>query len=166
MAANRQVYQGLSANGLAGGSTSLKVDGSGTPVVRKIIPQFGSLAIARLTVFIQATGSILAANFGPIAQLATGCLFAKHLQAGDAVTMDLLDGEVIKDNGDFAMNGFDLTLEDFGSGDDYIVAEFGFDLKAGGPLIVNNDEYFAMTVQDDLTSITDGRAWVSGLDLG
>lgn len=164
---NRQFFQPLTGNGLSAGVSTLFVDGSVTPVTRKILPQYGTMAISRFWLYFQsAAGSVLAGTFCTIAALANGLIMGKRLTATDAVTLDLLDGDAIKTNAGFSRNGFDLTIRDFASGEDYISAEYAFESKCGGPLIVNANEYFAVTVRDNLSAMTGGRAIVSGLYMG
>lgn len=138
-----------------GSTVEANVDGSVTPATYSYAcPADETIELERLLVYIQDTGNFNVASYG------NGITLANGLEI-EAAGVDLLDGQPIKTNADWAALCYDLSYFSFGVGDNAAAVRWTFG-KAGAPLILESLETIAVTVNDDMTGLTGHRFMVQG----
>ena len=159
--AEDQIISYLTANGDGSGANNIKVDGSVSPVIRKLsVPDWANhLRVERFRIYgeddavTDVDGSFL--NLAPAGALAVGMVVGIFLEADDSLVLDLLAGlGVAKDNSAFASSGWDYVEIGFTAGDSMVYVERFFNT----PLIVTSGQYLGVKIQDDLTAFTAARA--------
>jgi len=144
------------------GSSALKVDGSSTPVLFKMLGAAGVRTnIVRAIFYIRdgRTG-FNASTFGAVAGLTNGLLFGVY-DSDDALITDLLDNHPIKSNIEFSQFMYDTNIVAIGTGDSALEARWTFS-KSGKPLTLMEGQYLGLTVRDDLTGLVDMCVSVQG----
>lgn len=141
---------------------NMAVDGSVTPVEYKYTnPGPGSLQLERMIVYIEDGGSFDSGRYGNSGDPLTVGIGVAIKDAQDAIRLDLLDGEPITTNGEWAAMCYDVTHENYGSGNEYIAVRWTFG-KAGQALTLREGESFVMTVNDDLEFLVKHYAQIQG----
>jgi hypothetical protein len=100
----------LTSTGIAGGPTSLLVNGSVTPVVFSAAPLTGMWAVANLEVSYTVNATLVPSNFGGIATLTNGC---QLILIDNGVEVDLTEGNYVKQNADWFSLSTDCSLVDW-----------------------------------------------------
>ena len=149
-----------------GGVKVANVNGSVTPQVFKCIPPAGhQMFLTEMHIHYGDTAVWSADEFGNIgAALANGLGVAVHLTADDSVVSDLTDGIPITTNADWGRFAIERQIDNFGSGEDFLNIRWDF-VKNGTPLHISDKHYFAVTVNDDLTGLTDLTFMMHGFNI-
>jgi hypothetical protein len=106
-------------------------------------------------------GSISPLDFGGIASVITNVILFRHYDHSDSLVTDFTDGYPIKTNGQFVyMAGTDVD-RDTTAGDDVLSIRWTI-AKSGSPLVLYKNQYFRVTVQDNIAAITSMRMMVQG----
>ena len=110
------------------------------------------LRIHKLIVAIEDSLGFSTSKYGNIAALTAG--IGVEITGDNRDTIDLLDGLQIKSNGDWAHNSFDVTLKEWGTGDELLVVRWDFG-KFGAPirLIGSSNDAFEVILNDNLTGL-------------
>ena len=135
------------------GSTNQNVDGSSTPIIFKVKPASGEiLNVTRIIFLLRDNSSFDSGGWGALGgtPLTNGCQLGKKIDGVDYKTFEL------KSNADIAGLCFDISHNNWGSGDEFLTARFTF-TKLGAPirLIGDNGDELNFTINDDLTGLTD-----------
>ncbi len=163
----RQVWNGIfelecptpAENGLYellkdGSTTDMSVKGDVTPVVYKFtVPDDQIMFLSRCNIIIQ-DGGISITKFGGIGALANG-LTVKAIDAdGTTVLKDYTKDITIKKNNHFhLLAGVDVPIIS-AAGDDAMNVRWTI-RKKGSPILFLAGQSFQVTVQDDLTDLTE-----------
>jgi len=160
------LYQFLSDNGAADGNNNVILDHSngGSPGLQSyfiLAPAGWDYVINRMIVSIEDTGSFDSGGYGNGAQLTAG--FQVRLWSSAGLKYDLLNGETIKQNGQWAQTCHDVTRHNFGSGNEWLTVRWTFGL-AGHPLILQGDHAESLIVEarDNLTHLVSHHFMVQG----
>jgi len=142
------------------------VNGAVTPVVFKIAKAgTGKLFITEMHIQYGDTSNWSADEFGDITPvLPNGISVAIHKISDDSVEVDLTDGLPIKSNAEWGRFAFENAIAAYGSGADFQRVRWDF-VKNGIPLHIEEDEYFAVTINDDLTGLTDLTFMMHGFEI-
>jgi hypothetical protein len=122
--------------------------------------------IERVIFDIQDGGTTTYATFGALAALTNGCKLDVY-RGGitGSSKIDLLDGHVIKTNGDFGAFCYDVEVRAApGGGDDVVQVRWTFG-KSGAPLKLNGGlgELLVFQTQDSLTGLSEFHAMIQGV---
>lgn len=165
MAHQEPLYQFLSTNGDGTGTVIANVDGSGTPVPFKIIPPAGhQYLLNRMIIHVQDTNVLNSNQYGNIASLANGITIGVYRVADDSEVYAITNGQPIKQNAHWNRFCHDVSPDTFGAGNKFVSARFSF-FKAGQSIPLSEDEYFAVTINDNLTGLVDHTFQVQGRDI-
>lgn len=139
-----------------GGSHEAVVDGSVTPVEFTFTPPGDApVLLSRMIVLLGDTGSLDTDAYGNGVALATGI----EVEAGG---LDLLAGEPIKANLDWAGYCHDIVFHDFGgSTTRYFTVRWTFS-ASGKQVRLDPGEEFVVRINDDLTGLAYHRFMVQG----
>ncbi len=150
--ARDMLFRFLDTNGDGTGTKNAIGDLSSTPVFLITAPAGYEYILNRMIVKIEdAASGFNADTYGGLTALTNGILLG-HYNSSGAQDLDLLDGEPIKQNLNWARNCFDATIESFGSGTDFFKVRWTF-ANAGNPLVLEPGESLRLTIQDDLTGL-------------
>lgn len=157
-----RIYRFLDTVGDGTGTKDAAVNGSSTAVTYKYQPPNGVIAvIARMLVHYGDTLAPSADDYGNITALTNGLLVQVRNVVDDSVVTDLLDGEPIKKNSDWSRFCYDLGLDDFGAGDNFLKVRWTFS-KSGQPLEIHDAQYLCAVIQDDLTGLVEHHFMIQG----
>jgi hypothetical protein len=145
---NRHVFKWLRESG---GSRDANVNGSSTPVLFEYTSTEDHVNVTRMLVTITDAGTFDALLYGNRVVLVNG-IKVEIIRDG-AVHLDLLDGEEITSNTDWAAICHDFTYHDIGSGDNRATVRWTFK-HSGHPLTLLTGDILRVTIQDDLTGLT------------
>lgn len=148
------IYRFLDTVGDGSGNKDASVDGSSTAVRFKYVPEKGERAVInRMIIHYGDTANWSADEFGNLgAALTNGLLIQVLNQNTDNVVVDLLDGIPVKTNSHWSRVCYDVELDSFGSGLDFLKARWTFS-KSGRPVALSDENYASVTVQDNLTGL-------------
>lgn len=156
------MFRFLDTVGDGSGSAEANVNGSVTPVVFKMQPAAGEVhQIHRLIVHYRDTGAFDAEKYGNGIIATNGVLVQILNTADDSVKTDLTGGLPILVNAHWARLSYDVRIDTYGTGDEYLTARWTFS-RSGGPLSISEDEYFAVTIQDDFRNLVDQSYMLQG----
>lgn len=164
----------LDTDGDGGGTKDMAADYSDDPGAGieefLIQPPAGTIfAVHRLIISAQDADNFKAGGYGGAAgnALANG-MELKVLTGVDTVAIDLTDGDPVKTNAAWGKFCYDVDLKAFGSGstEELLVARWTF-TRSGRPIILNGDnsDRLVMTVNDDLSALTNHQALVQGVSM-
>jgi len=137
------------------------VNGSVTPVVLKFVPAVNSW-IDEMVIQVQGGGNFTAEKYGALAKLTNGINVGVYNVADDALEADMTAGHPIRSNSEWAGTGAILTFETFGSGDNFMTARWVAP-STGMPLFIAGQlQYLAVTINDDLSTLTDHHFLIMG----
>ena len=143
--------------------TAMTADHSGVTQAYSIIPPAGEIwNVANMVAFIRDTGNPLADVYGAGAELANG-ISVLHCRGG-VVLGDFTMPHPVKSNGGWALHSDRLETHTFGSGDNFVVAQWSFAGTGGRPMQLNGDlgDYCAVIANDDFTFLVDHHVKFSG----
>jgi len=122
--------------------------------------------IRRLIVHIRDTGGFDAAKYGNNLTFATGIGIRTFTGSGATLTNDLTDGDRIKTNADWGHWCYDITLVDFGIGDEFLNVRWTFG-KSGQIIRLDGDQMdrFSAILSDDMTGLNDHHFVVQGYEV-
>ncbi len=104
---------------------------------------------------------IIPSKFGGINALSNGLSFEAIDDDGTTVLKDLLNGNTIKENGEFShLAG--ATQTDGGAGDDSFSLIWEFKRSFGGPVLFQSNQIFRATIQDNITGIEEMHIIIHG----
>lgn len=155
--AERRLYHILDTNGDGTGTTNANVNGSVTPVRFKFQPAANEdFKLERLLVQVgdTAPGGLSADGYGDLSALTNGLGLGIYQSSDDTQVLDLTSGLPIKDNADWGRVCYDASLDNYGTGDDFLRVRWTFSKDADQPLTLTDDHYFGLVVNDDLTGLT------------
>jgi len=142
----------------------MNVNGSVTPQKFYFQPSASRVCeLHRMLIEVDDNAAAGVDEFGAAMALTNGVLI-RVIDSGENVILDLLDGEAIKSNGDWAKHCYDAQNIGINlSGDDIWTVRWSFD-RAGQPLWfpVGHDYRLEVVIQDDLTSLVDFHIMVQG----
>jgi hypothetical protein len=82
---------------------------------------------------IRDVGTVNADTFGALSELTNGCKFEVRRGEAQVTTLDLLDGQTIKNNGDWAHVCFDQNISAAAAGAKQVTARWKVDVLQGRP---------------------------------
>lgn len=155
----------MSSDGIGGGTTDWIGDysaGTGTPTAAKYIAD--SVAphtlIRRLIFEVQDTGNFDTDKWGNGIVLTEGFDVVWH-DADDSVIATLTH-EPIKTSGFLAANMFDVTLHNFGTGDNTLVGRYAFDDFCGDGITMTPGQFLEIHLDDDMSALVHQHFIVQG----
>lgn len=164
--ANR-LYQMLSTVGDGSGTVNANVNGSVTPVVFKLLPGAGErFELSRMIAEIGDDGGAFSgANYGNITgPLTNGVDVGIYNVSDDSLVLDLCGGLAIDSNRAWGRVAYDNQEVVFGAVSALSVRwSFFKDNHLQRGLIIDENTYFAVTVNDDLTTLTEHYFTLRGL---
>lgn len=158
-------YQWISEFLKNGGSSNQAVNGSVTPVNFDYVVAAGDdVYVNRIIVHLEDNTGIDSGSYGgisPVAALTNGITL--NIVRADAAMadIDLLDGEPVQTNADWAKFCYDVSVSNFGSGNEALTIRWTF-AGAGKPIHLFPGDTFRMTIRDDLTSLVAHSANIQG----
>lgn len=120
-----------------------------------------TLACYRMIVYYDDAGTFAEAGYAAGTALTTGIELELKDDDGTTVLVDLLDGLVIKTNGDWTKHSFDSQSRAFGAGDNAWAVRWTF-TNGGGPYVLRPGQRLSMTVNDTLAGLTSHYALIQG----
>jgi hypothetical protein len=148
------LYQFLSKNGEGTGVINAIEDYSGAADRFFIKPPKGKVyRIERMIVTIRDTGSMDSGGYGNGSALTNGLRLVKENKDGEVY--DYTGGQTIKTNAQWAGYCYDLSLLQFGLGDEFINIRWTF-AKSGAPITLDSatDDQLSLIVNDNLSALT------------
>jgi len=103
------------------------------------------LTLQRMLVAVRYTGAARAERYGAVAALANG-IVVRHIRGGD--TLDLTAGVPVTDFVQWGGNCYDVGIQEFGAGDNYVLVRWTFAKDFGGPLVLLPGDRFEVLLQD------------------
>lgn len=148
----------------AAGSEDMAVNGSVTPVEFTLEPRAGekALILSQAVITIVDTGNFDSGSYGNNVILTNGILVELVSDTG-VVLVDLLDGDPVKTNPEWAQNTGNLTLYTFGSGDNVATIVWN---APGNQIILDANTILRVTIQDDLTGLSKHQIHCQGVVVG
>ena len=143
------------------GSVEMNVDGSSTAVDFDYgAPKDKKATITRM-LGVVVDGAMTWIKFGGLSALGSGLTIKVFEKNGTTIVHDMLGGETVKDNADWANHvGPDGPLA-LAAGDDAMPVRWTFK-KAVHPLELANQRILRVTVQDNLAGLTKFRLSIQG----
>ena len=142
------------------GSNDLNVDGSSTPVHFDVEGD-ESCGLYRVTASLVNSG-LRPTRFGGLTELVNG-ITIKLVDSVGATILDFLDGVSIKKDADWTfLTGVDGIII-ASAGDDHLSIRWTISKGIGDILRLTTGEKIRITVNDNLTSITEFRAFAQGV---
>ena len=142
-------------------SRDMAVNGSVTPVVFEWENTTGvTVYVHRMLIYYADAGTFDANLYANGAILTNGIEF-KHVNAADEVILDLMDGFPVKTNSHWSALCYDWQYNAVGTGDNTASVRWTFD-KAGKSIQVADGEKLQMTINDNLTGLTEHFAQIQG----
>lgn len=117
--------------------------------------------ISRMIVHIEDTANPSAAHYGNTGAALTNGIQILKLDADGATIQDITDDSTIKKNSQWGEYCFDVVLDSFGSGNDYVQVRWTF-AKTGTPLRLGPGEQLAIRLNDDLTGLINHTFMLQG----
>ncbi len=152
-------YRYLDTNGDGTGTKNAVLDGSVTPQTIKYTAT-AFVVIYRMLILIGDSTAPAAGNYGDVATLTNGIDVEVEM---NGTTVDLLDGISIKSNLDWARQCYDVGLSSYGTGTNFITVRWTFE-RAGVPIPMYPGDDLTVTINDDLTGLTDHYFQLQGVD--
>ncbi|MGI9489088.1 MAG: hypothetical protein ACR2RF_25025 [Geminicoccaceae bacterium] len=158
------LYRFLDTTGDGTGTKNANVDGSSTAVTFRYNPGSGDRTeIARMIVHIEDAAPFSADEYGNLgAALTNGVLVQIRKYEDNATVIDLCDGLPVKSNSQWSRMCYDMDTDSFGAGNDHVKIRWTF-AKSGSPLYIQDDEYFCIVVQDNLTGLVEHYFMIQGM---
>jgi len=117
--------------------------------------------IQRMLINIEDVGSFDSAAYGNNITLTNGISLGVFDSSGTIVT-DVVDSHNIKTNADWAMHCHDVTVHDFGLGNETLTARWTF-ARSGQPLWVpSGGHYFGVVLNDDFSGLVNHNIHLQG----
>lgn len=132
-----------------------------------IQPPAGSIYyIRRMICHVQDTGGLDAEAYGNNLTLTNGIGCGVYTGSGATLVNDLLDGHTIKANADWGHYCYDISLVDFGIGDEFLQVRWTFG-RAGTLIRLDGDnmDRLSLTFNDDLVGLNDHQFVVQGYEV-
>lgn len=164
-------FRHLTDDGLPGDGTNneANVNGVITPVPFYAGPTVGKRwTVSRLIIMVEDNAIFTPETYGGVGTLANGVEIALW-QDGVAGTRkhDLLDGDPVNGIAHYSELCYDVSYQDFGSGNNFATARWTFTASGGALLLDNKDgEIFVVTINDDLTALVKHNFMIQGLEWG
>jgi hypothetical protein len=136
----------------------------GSPSVYELVPPLGYFShISRVCFLIQDTNCNIG-KFGGLAALTNGLKVESYNDQG-VLDVDFLDGETIKTNEEFdLLSGADVIGIDNTKAVDAVPVRWTVEKgTSGAPLLLLPGSILRVTIQDDLSGITNFRAMTQGV---
>lgn len=145
----------------AGPSSDMGVNGSVTPVEFEFTAD-GAVFLSSVA-FSLLDATSLPTAFGGVAALTNGLTVELIDTDGTTVLHDFLAGLTVKKTADFAYLGVvTVALSVDGSGDDHQQVVWDVERTFGAPLLLKSGQALRVTVQDDLTGLTEFQGMALG----
>jgi len=132
-------------------SADMAINGSGSGNEEQFSFTPGQRALIYGVTFLLTDNGATGINFGGISALTTGLLV--EIRDADGVVTDLLDGATIKTNGDFDRLCAGQAAAVIAAGLDTLPFHWDTSFSFGAPLLIEADQAFAVTVQDNLSAM-------------
>lgn len=160
---SRSIYRFLDANGDGTGTKDSSVDGSSTQQVFKYVPKSGDKTfLHRLIIHVEDSGSFDSGSYGNGITLTNGVGVEVRKITDDSVVLDLMDGVPVTKNPEWGRFCYDVDISSYGAGTESLTARWTFE-KSGQPLFIQDDEYFCVTINDDLTGLVEQYFNIQGV---
>lgn len=158
-----KIYRFLDTVGDGTGTKNANVDGSSTAVTFKYVPNARDRTeLHRMIVHIEDAAPFSADEYGNLgAALTNGMLVQVRKQEDDSTVLDLCDAVPVKSNSQWSRMCYDSSTDSYGAGNDNVKVRWTFS-KSGSPQYIQDDEYFCIVVQDDLTGLVEHYFMVQG----
>lgn len=157
------VFRFLDTNGDGSGTKNANGNYSVTPETFYIQPPAGEkFEIYRMILTIEDSGSIDASAYGNGITLTNGVEFAVY-DGDDVLKLDLLDGDPIITNGDWARIMYDINITNFGVGNQYLNGRFTI-RNAGAALLLDGKlgDRLEIKLNDDFSGLVKHYFFVEG----
>lgn len=157
----KPIYQHLSSNGDGTGTTNAVGDYSSSETTLYIAPAADeTFIINRMIVEVEDVGSFDSGGYGTGSALSNGITLNYRDANGIVAT---LTPTPITRNADWAGNCHDLTIHNFGTGNEFMTARWTFE-KSGHPLVLwgSNGHSLEIVLNDDFTGLVLQKFTVQG----
>jgi len=158
------IYTFLDTNGDHTGSLNANGDYSITEQDFYIKPEFNkTFYLSRMLISIEDSGSFDSGDYGNGITLTEGVTIWFEREG---VRYNLTNSQPIMTNGEWGAFSFDIALETFGSGNQFLNIRLTFE-KAGQPIILHgyHNDSFGITLNDDFTGLISHRFQVQGFEV-
>jgi len=156
---SRPVFKHLSN----GATTDAIGNYASTASTFKVTPTLGrDLYVHRLIVYIEDVGAPDAAKYGNDITLTNG-MTVGLFDAADTLLVDFCDSQPVKTNADWAGFCHDVTLHNFGIGNDPLTVRWTF-ARSGQPVFVRGTNYFGVKLNDDFSDLVEHKFQVQGFE--
>ena len=158
------IFRFLTDDGLVGNASNQEITGAAD--IHWTGPPSGEIwDIYRILVNIRDSGSVNNDTFGALSALSNGCLLSvRRGGPTGTVTIDLLDGHTIKNNGDWSHYCYDMNISSISAGDKQVTARWTF-TKGGKPIRLTGglNEKLVIQTQDDTTGLVEFSIMAQGI---
>ena len=153
----------LDTNGDGTGTKDAVGDYSSAAETFFITPPAGKkYTISRMLIGVQDSGSFDAVKYGNGVTLTNGIGVATT-DATVGVTVDLLDGTLIKSNAAWGFLCYDADVKSWGAGDEFLLVRWSFD-KSGVLLTLTENDALVVELNDDFTGLNAHMFLVQGYE--
>jgi len=144
------------------GSIDATGDHSGTDGEYSWTASGGTAEIHRMIVHLEDTFGFAASGYGDGSDLGSGTGLRLVLRdSSDNEQYDILGGQEIRTNSDWAGICYDTAVSDYGSGNDYLTARFTF-ANSGSPLVIPSGSSLVLIVRADMQFLVKHRFFLQG----
>lgn len=157
----------LDTVGDGSGSIQQNVNGALTPTIFRVNPPDNHrevLAITRMIMLIEGSGGFRGEGYGTIAAgLTNGVDVGLFDLETDVQVQSFVNGETPKTNAQWGEFCYDVTLKDWGVGDQFLLMRWTFS-RSGVAIHLSQERglYFGALIQDDLSSLVAHRMMFQG----
>lgn len=158
----RKIYRYLDTVGDGSGIKSADVNGSGTQVDFKITcPEGKLLELQRMIVYVTDVGKLQVDKYGKDIVMTNGITCEVRDPLG-APLIDMFDGIPVKTNMDWSAICYDTLITNGGTQDVSSMSVRWTFSETGQRLALRSGESLVVTINDNLSALTDHRFFVQG----
>lgn len=123
----------------------------------------GTFSIARVIVYLESAGGMKAQDYGKIKDGLPNGIRVLLMRNGSVVE-DLTDGLPVRKNAGWGRVCYDVSVNGWGSGNDFLVARWTF-TQAGVPVVLTEGTRLTFRLQDDFRSLVAHHFMAQGYHL-
>ena len=159
---SHNLYRYLDTVGDGSGTKDARGNYSSTPARFKIVPPAGEIFyIARMIIHYQDVGAPDADKYGNNITLANGITIGIYNVSDDSLHTELTDGLPIKTNAEWGRLAYDVRVDNFGVGNDFVQVRWSF-FKSQRTVILGEDQYLGIILSDDFSGLVSHHFMAQG----